>query len=420
MILLLSPEIEIMAETATTTEDKKPVIASAGKVQRAHLFTQEKELPQQTDESTKAGEDAKAIADAEAAKAAKATETKAAESKTGEEKSGKEKTGNAPAEVDFTAEQKKAFFKQLGVDYNSDEDIETIKNKLKPADAEPSEEEKRKAEVAAEMRLLDLFVKNGGTPEQFSSIKNIANADPEEFSKKAVVMELVQNGISEEEAKAIATEMYYQNLLDNIEQDIDEEDKDFEARKNALQKKVDIGNKIIKAKSTSIQKNAADVIKGLKQALEEEELHSKNEATFLSNVDKTLTTLPRKQTFELGKVNDREIAPVLHEVSEDSIKQVAALLKDPAKRNQFFYNQDNTLNLTNLTPLLLNHFEIQRAVKGALLEGQTRQVAEFEKVFPASTGYELGIGAAATKANANGKGKIASSGKPERVNPKYN
>lgn len=386
-----------MVGTEIKIEEKSaPVVASAGKVQRVNTLAQQEE------------------------KVAEITEEKAEEEKEVEVKA-KAKTDDKKVEeekeVEFTEEQKKAFFKKMGIEYKGDDDFEAVKEKLKPT-AQPSEEDKKKAISAAELKQVELFIKNGGTLEQFNTIKSIANADPKEFSKKAAIIELIDAGFTEEEAKDIAKERYYQIELDAIEQEVDETDEEFEARKAKLQKKIDFGTKKIQTKSNYLQKQAGDVIKGLQEALEQEELQKKTEAEFLSNVDKTLSTIPRKQTFELGKVNDREISPILHEVSDDSLAKVAEILKDPAKRNQFFYNQDNSLNIANLTPLLLNHFEMNRAIKGALLEGQTRQVAEFEKVFPSKTAFELGVGG--TPRTNIQKGKVTSSGKPQVVRPQYN
>lgn len=388
-----------MAEQETGIKEKSAPVASVGKVQRISALITE----QQEEASSEEGTGETEVTESETEEQVAATAAAAAEEN---------------KEVEFTEDQKKAFFKKMGIEYKGEEDFEAIKEKLKPAEALPSDEDKRKAVAAAELKMVDLYIKNGGTLEQFNTIKQIANADPKEFSKKAAILELVDAGFSEEEAKAIAKERYYQIELDTIEQEVDETDEEFEARKAKLQKKIDFGTKKIQTKSSYLQKQAGDVIKGLQEAIEAEELQSKNEAIFLSNVDKTLSEVPRKQTFELGKVNDREIAPILHEVSEDSVAKVAELLKDPAKRNQFFYNQDNSLNIANLTPLLLNHFEMKRAIKGALLEGQTRQVAEFEKVFPSKTAFELGVGGS-PRTNLQ-KGKVASSGKPQVVRPTYN
>lgn len=316
----------------------------------------------------------------------------------------------------FTDEQRKALLKELFGDENTD--IEAIKEKLKPAPTEPTEEEKKKAQSENEIRILKLWVENGGTPEQYNEIKNIANGDKVELSKKKALSELIAEGFSKDEANEMMKSEFYQIELDNIEQNDDETDEEFEARKKALQKKVDYGAKKLERYSSYEQKQAEEILKGLSTAIESKDLEAKKEASISSNVDELLSKLPRKQTIELGKNNEVVIAPVEHEVSEDSIKQVADILKDPAKRNNYFKNQDGSLNLQKFAEILLKNIEYDRVTKNALLEGQTRSYNEIRKTFPASSPYEIGIGGAIRK--NTGKGSVASSGKPQRVSPQHN
>ena len=343
------------------------------------------------------------------------------ENKTVDKKVSDKTEGTASSDKDdtkdsFTEEQRKALLKELFGDENFD--VEAAKEKLKPAAPEPTEEEKKKAQSENEIRLLKLWVDNGGTPEQYNELKNIATGDKVELSKKKAIGELMAEGFTKEEAEAMMKQEFYQIELDNIEQNDDETDEEFESRKKALQKKVEYGAKKLERYSSYEQKQAADILKGLSTAIESKDLEAKKEAAISSNVDELLSKYPRKQTIELGKNNEVAIAPVEHEVSEESIKQVAAILKDPAKRNNYFKNQDGSLNLQKLTETLLNSIEYNRAVKNALLEGQTRMTAEFRKTFPASNPYELGIGGAIRK--NTGKGSVASSGKPQRVSPQHN
>jgi hypothetical protein len=394
-----------MAEVETaiqeTTEVKLPKVASLG-----HIKTVQG-IPEIKSETT---EEATIENKVEAAN----PENKNQEGQ--EEK--KETTATAETTTtNISEEQRKAFLKEMFGDENFD--VEAAKEKLKPTQAEPTEEEKKKVQSEKELRLLKLFVEQGGTPEQYNEIKNIANGDKVELSKKKALTELMSNGFSEAEANEMMKQEFYQIELDNIEQDFENEtDEEFEARKKALQKKIEYGAKKLERYSSYEQKQAAEILKGLSEAIESKDLEAKEEAAISSNVDELLSKLPRKQTIELGKYNDVQLAPVEHEVSEDSIKQVQDILKDPAKRNNFFNNQDGTLNLPKLTEVLLNHIERNRAIKNALLEGQTRMTAEFRKTFPATTAYELGVGGSPHK--NTGKGVATKIGEPKRVSPQYN
>lgn len=326
-------------------------------------------------------------------------------------------TGEPAQQSSLSEEQRKSFLKELFGDENVD--VEAIKEKLKLTAPEPTEEEKKKAKSEKEIRALKLFVEQGGTPEQFNELKSIATGDKIELSKKKALTEFISAGFTEKEANEMLRNQFYQIELDNIEQDFDNEtEEEFEARKKELQKKVEYGTKKLESYSSYEQTQAASILKGLEDAVESADLEAKEEAVISSNVDELLSKLPRKQTIELGKYNDVDLAPVEHEVSEDSIKQVSEILKDPAKRNNYFNNQDGTLNLPKLTEVLLNHIERNRAIKNALLEGQTRMTAEIRKTFPATSPYELGIGGAPQKNNQ--KGAVTSAGKPQRVSPQYN
>jgi len=391
-----------MAETGTPTQEeqeiKQPKAMSLGHIKSMPI------VPNEVEVETENGDDAKEVKN-------KAIGAEVEKDKPGEIEGGKKE------DKVISEEQRKVFLKELFGDENVD--IEAIKEKLKPAPVEPTEEEKKKAQTERELRLLKLFTERGGTPEQYNEIKSIANGDKVELSKKKALTELMTAGFSESEAKEMMKNEFYQLELDNLEQDFDNEtEEEFEARKKALQKKVEYGAKKLERYSSYEQQQAAGILKGLSDAIESKDLEAKEEAAISSNVDELLSKLPRKQTIELGKYNDVELTPVEHEVSEDSIKQVQEILKDPAKRNNFFNNQDGTLNLPKLTEVLLNHIERGRMVKNALLEGQTRMTAEFRKTFPATTAYELGVGGSPRKNTGNGAATKV--GEPKRVSPQYN
>lgn len=316
----------------------------------------------------------------------------------------------------FTEEQKKAFFKTLGVEYTGESDIETIKNRLKPDAVIPTEEDKIRQQNAHEMKLLAKFTENGkNTTEQFNLIKTLANLPASEFSRKAAIDALVEAGVSKEEAEPMAKEMYYQIELNNLEPELEETDEEFAARKAKLEKKIALGAKLLESQNSHKQTAFKNILQSLNEAVEADELLAKQEVSILSKVDETLSKFARKKTFELGKVNDTDIPPIQYEVSDATITQVRDILKDPVKRNNFLFNQDGTLNIDNLTEVMVSNFELKGAVKAALLEGQSRQVALIQSVFPYDTPFSLGVGGSAK--NANGNGQAVKIGKIQRMNP---
>lgn len=320
---------------------------------------------------------------------------------------------DTPQEEDIDEEKLKAFFEKQGLKY---EGLDKLKEKINYVAPEPEKEqtpEEKEAKAKAEdKQLLDLYIGNGGTAEQFVAMKNILASDLTELSIADIKGEMKLEGFSDEEIAEVLKERYYQINLEEITQGDEETDEDFTKRKEALQKKVTYGAKKLEKRSTHIKKTAESILNGLKEAIKNADLEKQEEAQFQSNVDEHFKSLPRKLTLQLGKSNDIEIAPVDHEVSDESIAKVSALLKDPAKRNQFLFNQDGSINIKNVADIMVKNEELTRIAKGSLLEGQTRQVTEFRKVFPNSA-QELGVGGNNHRPNVASK-QAVSAGTPTR------
>lgn len=320
-----------------------------------------------------------------------------------------------PAPTEFTEEQKTAFFKTLGIDYGTETDIEAIKERLnpKPANVEPTEEEKKAAALAEEKEILDLFIANGGTAETFVGIKNVMNADVKELSRAERLREYTEAGFDKEEAEAIINERYYQNKLDTLEINDDETDEEFATRKAKLEKRVAFFSNKLDTGAAAAKTQAEQLYNNFKTLISEKKLEAKKELEHAANVEAFLKTLPREQTFELGKVNDQDLPPVHQKVEESDIQAVGEILSSTAKIKQFVYNKDGSFNVKNLSDALLSRQRKNDIARHALLEGQTRMTNVFRKQFPASSPYELGVGGAPQK--TSNKGQVTSFGKPQRV-----
>jgi hypothetical protein len=119
----------------------------------------------------------------------------------------------------------------------------------------------------------------------------------------------------------------------------------------------------------------------------------------------------------LGKAADgQDIPPVELEVRDADIEAVGAILKDPEKRKKFLYNDDNSINLKNLTDLLVKNQILESAVKAAYADGGTREVEKFQKLFPNGNPHDVGVGGKNGNQNSGQKGKFVSVGKPEVAN----
>lgn len=293
--------------------------------------------------------------------------------------------------------------------------LEGLKSKLAPAVAEPTPEEKEKAEAAFEKRLLDFYMENGGKAEDYVNLKKIAASDLKELSVTAIKAEMKKEGFDDAEIEVVLKERYYQLNPDELQIAQDETVEDFEKRKELTKKKVSYGSKKLENRSSYIKKEAESVLGKIKQAIETKDLLDKKEVAFSAKVDEHLKTIPRKMKIDMGKVDNVDVAPVEIEIPESVFTQIAETLKDPAKRKQFFFNEDNSLNLSNVAQTMAKNAALEHAVKFSLLEGQDRQVKIFEKTFAARNAKDVGLGGGSGSTKTPKKGVLAGYGKPEVI-----
>lgn len=314
----------------------------------------------------------------------------------------------------FTEDQKKEYFKSIGIDYEGDEQIKEKFTKQSQAPATETDEQKQEKAKLKDKRKLDLFISNGGTVEQFVAIKNFAEADLSQLSANTLKMELSDAGFDDAQIEEIIQERYYQTPDDVIDLLGDESQKTLAKKKKEL-----FTNKLTN-RSAHIKSQAAAALSTLEQAIETEDLMKQREQETLSNIDEQFKKLPRKSTFEIGEINGIAISPIESEVPESEITEVRDMMKDPAKRNQFLYNQDGSVNITNITGVLAENKILKSALKVAYHEAGNRQVAIFEKTFPGRSAYEVGVGGSKAAANNTGTKTPASFGKTTRTQQSTN
>lgn len=312
---------------------------------------------------------------------------------------------------DPAVQEYKALLEEHGV-----KTLAELKAKLAPqpdaskADKTPEEIEAGNREL--DRKMLDIFTENGGTIEAYATLKNLASADADalrNLSHSELKTELLESGFTDEEAEGIIAERYTTMSEDDLEQLYDETDKEFAKRKNEFIKKK------LESRGVRQQNKAKEYLDSLRNAVETQKLLGDKEKEFSSKVDEHLQALPKKVTLQLGKVNDLEVAPIDYNVSEEDIQEVAAILKDPSKRQQFFYNDDNSLNLKNITEVMLKARYVDNLAKVAFLEGGTRQVKVVESVFPMQSASSVGVGGSNSN-NTGIKGKAARAGEPIPMN----
>lgn len=333
-----------------------------------------------------------------------------------EQSGGKPNTeGSNPIEKpSFTDEDFQAFLKERGIEGTFDD----VKAKFQPQGTELTPEEIAAKETAMERRMLDMFLKGGGKVEDFTAVKQMLSADVAEVSKAQLHQELLTQGFDEDEAKAMAKQMFLQEDLENIEIGDDETEAEFDKRKAQLEKKVQYGADKLANRSLHIKTTAEQIWSNLKKEVELEDSDAAREVTFSTEVDEVVKTLPKSISLSIGKVDNKDIDPIAYNVPEEIHQEVSALLKDKQKREEFFFDAKGNLNLQNLTDLLVRNKVLESASRETYIKGGTAQVKVFEQMFPARSAQALGVGGNNGKPKTD-KGAVASTGQPQRIRPQY-
>ena len=376
---------EIQQETTTEIAPKeKPKVVSAGTMQVVNPVVNYVNPKDQPDTSGSHQAPAKPKAAEEAPKEAEAP---------------------APETPEFkiTDDQITSYLKSKGIEVES---LDAFIDKVN-APKELPEEEKIKQAQAREKKILDIFIEGGGTVDQFVGIKAIAEADDRELSVNNLKAELKAANFTDEQIEDFIKDTFFDISDEELEQYEDETDREF------LKRKKEFASKLLGGYSSNTKAKAQKVLADLNKAYDDEGLRQSEEVAISAKIDEDFKALPRKLTFEIGEVNGKPVSPVEYEVSESDIADVRNLLKNPAKRNNFLFTQDGNLNLENLTQVLVRNKYLESAVKAAYHEGGSRQTAHFEKIFPARSAHELGIGG--NRSNGIQKGKVVAAGKVQRV-----
>jgi len=260
------------------------------------------------------------------------------------------------------------------------ENFDTVKEKLtyQPPPPAPTDTEKEESNKQLQKRMLEVHLNGGGKIEDFTRLSAIAKADLKELSHNKAVIELKEAGFTDDQAKEIMKERYFQLDDNDIELEEDEDKKAF------LKKSKDVFSKKLDTKASHIQQQAKSYIDSLTKAVQDSDAEKKRMEQHTSNVEDAIKNYQRKQTLELGKVDDTDIPPIEHEVPEDALTEVKELLKDPVKFEQLLFNKEGDVNLDFIIPHLVRSTSYKNAIKHSYLVGGTRQVEHFEAAFGSS------------------------------------
>ena len=305
---------------------------------------------------------------------------------------------------ELSDDQLRSFLEKKGIVIDS---IDALKEKLSPKEV-ITPEEKKKQELAAEKKFVDLFVEGGGTVEQYVAIKNIAEKPIKDLSLESLRAEYKDLGFTDEQVDTIIKERYYQ-VDDEELASFDDDEEDDKARKELTKKLKEVFSAKLENKALYKQKQAQKILADLKEAADADKLAIEQEEQLSSKIDEHFKKIPRKVTFQIGESNGKPISPIEYEVSESDIAEVQAMLKDSTKRQQFLTNSDGDLNIPSLSEVLLQNKYLKTAIKAAYHEGGNRQAQLVDNIFPKNA-YDIGIGGASNKSKFV-KGQVAGYGK---------
>lgn len=381
-----------MSETAeATTAAEKPKVASIGQVQRVNNFTAPAKQPEA--EATQNNADATSDTNTNA----DATADQNADANANADQNAKNSPIAKPLS-EYTKEEIEARFKELNPD----------KVDLTPEQLVQKEKER-------DEKRLAIYLRGGGTIEQYAQIKQVKDMDLTELSKAELTRELKAKNFDDAAIAEIQKERYYQLNPDELEPEGDEDDEAFEARKAKLKQKVEFGTEKLNNRSAHLKNNAKLILDNLDKAIDAEDLQKQDEQKFIAKIDEYSKTMPRKLNIPLGKLNNDDLGTVDLEVPEATIAEITAQLKDKQAINKILYTEEGDLNHTRISELLLKEKLFDSGTREGFLSGRNDQIAKFEKVFPSRTASALGVGGSVNPNGSAGKGKVASFGKAQPI-----
>lgn len=300
--------------------------------------------------------------------------------------------------LELADDQLKELLKGKGIEFEGS--FDDLKNKLKPAEIQPTAEQLAAQESAFEKRMLDKFVAGGGKVEDFVSVKQMMNVDVAELSKSQLLHELKQQGFNEDEAKAIQKQMFLEEDLETIEQTDSETPEEFAARKAALEKRVKYGADNLANRSLHIKTTAQKIYDDLKAVILKQDKDVAEEAALSAKIEGHLKAHPKEITFEIGKLSDKDenpVEPIKVKVTDEILQKVSEQLKS-GQREAVVYDENGNLDVEKSTNLLVRNAILESALKSSYIQGGTKQVEIFKQTFPDRSAYGLGVGGSPNKA----------------------
>lgn len=281
-------------------------------------------------------------------------------------------------------------------------------DEIAPAKPEPTQDDIAKENAAKNEKLFAAFKKKGGTLLQFEAIQSIANSDVKEFSYAEAKRELMDAGLSKEEAENEITQRYY--LMS------DEEKSELSDEDSLLIKKHEIFSKKLENRSAYKIENAKQYMQNLQTEAEQEEYEAQVDAKISAKVAELKSTAPKSIVMEMGESNGMKLSPITFDVREEDVQEIYDTFSDPQKRNKFLYNEDGSEKVEEIIEALKLKKIMPTLVKKAMLQGATEQVEIFESKY-GKTPHDVAPGYTPKAGNLGRQGKAIEGSERVRVMP---
>lgn len=269
------------------------------------------------------------------------------------------------SDADFLAMMKE----KLGIEGESFDDIKSKFSTPKQEVATATTEEQKAAkEKERQVKVYQTFLDNGGTQEQYDSIRAILATDGLELSKKEVIKQLTDEGFTAEEAAELYKNRYY--IAGEGEEDLFTE----------TQRK--FGQKALEKRAEKIKNNALEPLQKAEQLVAQQEQWNDQWGKWSTDVDEHFKSFKNEMEFSLKNDKGEEIAKLPFKMDSKEVKAIQDQLKNPKEVNELLYSKDNAKSAKTLTDLLMWAKIGQKLASKAYEAGATEMAKKVEETFP--------------------------------------
>ena len=255
-------------------------------------------------------------------------------------------TTQPPAETEEQITRR--YLASKGIDMDVDELVSKVTSPELTPDQKKKQDEKR------QQRLLDEFIKGGGTMDEFFGIQNLTKIPDVDLVKADFFNQAkeLNPDLEDDDLEELFTKQYF----------IGQKAGEYTAAE------VKIGEAAIKKNAEAIRARKMEPISKIETELKRAEEGIESHKQWQKRVDQFAATLPRKLSFEIGKMGDKQtdLGTFEYELSDEEHKDFVNDLKDPAYLiNAMKDETGKQIDLKKLSNLILRNRILEKALKAS-------------------------------------------------------